>query len=333
LSARGPLLVNNTHVMRARAIAPNDASAAAAWIIRELPVPRDLATSLPTLLARLISEEVLRGELVEYVHGRTSPPVFAAFGLSSFLSNATAAQYLASPYPYLELQLLGQARQSSRSGAFLSYDEIAEGNAGVGLTLFPLMWLQRSNDAAKAETRALLAACQQSFIRIHRGYRLSRILKEAPANRGSAFLAGGFREHHRLVPGTPHRFAGRTLKQEHVIFEVSRSDVEAVPPGTAISHLFAYQPPRCGLTRSEKQVLERSVSHQTDAKIAAGLGITPSAVALRWRSIYARVAAHVPSALENDPSSSSTVRGKEKRRRVIAFVSDYPEEMRPYSQP
>src|SRR5262249_19116595 len=68
-----------------------------------------------------------------------------------------------------------------------------------------------------------------------------------------------------------------------------------------------------------------------DAQIAGQLGISPAAVALRWRSVYARVAERVPSALHDTaPSSAGRGRGHEKRRRVIAFVSEHPEEMRPY---
>jgi hypothetical protein len=57
----------------------------------------------------------------------------------------------------------------------------------------------------------------------------------------------------------------------------------------------------------------------------------PGAVALRWRSIYARVGDRAPSVLrESVAAHGSHGRGHEKRRRVIAFVNDHPEEMRPY---
>ncbi|MCG2645268.1 MULTISPECIES: helix-turn-helix transcriptional regulator [Bradyrhizobium] len=279
---------------------------------------------------RLISEEVLRGAAVEYLGQPSRVPVLVAFGLTGFLSNALAAQYLAGPYPHLELDLLHQADQSRGSGPFLSDEDIAKANAGEGLTAFPLLWLQRTNDPKEPEAQALQMASQQSFLRIHRGYRLARILKETTADRAEAFRAGGFQERHRFPVGTPLPVLGGMLKQEHVVFEARRSDFESVLPGSTVSYLFLYSPPRCGFTQFERQVLERAADSLTDEEIALALGIRPGAVALRWRSIYARVTKHVPAWFDAHASPGSMSRGREKRRRVISFVTEHPEELRPY---
>lgn len=317
--------------MRFRGMTPNDAASAAHWMIRDLPVPARLGGSLRSVLARLIADDLLRGEVVEYLESGKGPPILTAFGFTGFLSDTRAREYLAAPYPHFELELLCEAARNAGRQPFLGYDEIARANYDMGLTLFPLLWLQQPSDLNDPQARALLLGSQQSFIRIHRGYRLSRILKETTADRAGAFIAAGFREVCRLAPGTPLRTGG-ALVQEHVVFEANRSDVEKSPPGTAISHLFAYQPPCGGFTRSEKQILSWSVEHHTDEEIAERLGITPAAVTLRWRSIYARIAERAPFVFELQPNSSHLARGKEKRRRVIAFVSRHPEEIRPYPQ-
>lgn len=293
-----------------------------------------MADALPSLLKRLISQGILRGAVVEDVAASKGlRPAVAAIGLTGFLNNDRAARYLNSPYPHFELALLDEARRDGSKGPFLDYDDVARANAGAGLTAFPLLWLQRSNDPQAPETRTLLMASQRSFLTVHRGYRLSRILNETTADRADAFVAGGFRERHRLPVGTPLRLVSGHLRREHVVFEVNRHDFEQTLPGAAISPLFVYRPPRCGFTRPEKLVLERSLDHQTDKEIATELGISPAAVALRWRSIYARVTARVPSVLRAGPNASPSVRGKEKRRRIVAFVDDHPEEIRPYLEP
>jgi hypothetical protein len=169
---------------------------------------------------------------------------------------------------------------------------------------------------------------------MHRGYRLSRILKEAPAYRAEAFVNGGFRERCRLPAGSPLHFCGRKLEREHVVYEVTRAQIDATLPGSAVGPLFDYRPPRCGFTRAEKQVLLLATEGLFDAQIACQLGISAGAVALRWRSIYARVGDRAPSVLRDSESArASHGRGHEKRRRVIAFVNDHPEEMRPYLPP
>ncbi len=58
--------------------------------------------------------------------------------------------------------------------------EIAEANAGEGLTLAPIIWRQRTNDVSDPEAHALLNIAQQSLLQRHRGYRVTRILKEMP---------------------------------------------------------------------------------------------------------------------------------------------------------
>ncbi|MBA2402453.1 MAG: hypothetical protein H0V72_27930 [Bradyrhizobium sp.] len=79
------------------------------WIIREFPVPKDLAKRLPGLLERLLEQEVLLGQVVEYVHDDEVRPELAAFGLSGILSQECAAAYLGDPVPHFELVLLDRA--------------------------------------------------------------------------------------------------------------------------------------------------------------------------------------------------------------------------------
>jgi DNA-binding CsgD family transcriptional regulator len=335
MPGRKPVRAGDTFSMaRVRAFAPRDAEMAAQWIVREYPLPAPLSLVLPALLGRLMSGETLRGVVAEHLDDAAPEPVVVGFGISGFLDERFVQDYLAAPYPYLEIDLLERCRRGRSRGAFLGYDGIAQGNAAGGLTLFPLMWLQRTADRGDREASALLTLGQQAFLRMHRGYRLARILKEAPAERAEGYLNGGFRERCRLPAGTPLRLPGRRLQREHVVFETTKAHTDAAMPGSAIWPLFAFRAPRCGFSRAEKQVLSRATEGLTDAQIAVHLGISAAAVAMRWRSIYMRVASRVPSALqETGAAPANRGRGHEKRRRVIAFLSDYPEEMRPYASP
>lgn len=319
-------------VRRGRIINPGDAAKAAEFIGRFSPVPDALARRLPELLRQLISDELLGGVVVEYIRHNDPAPEFAAFGLSGFVSEAWADDYLAAPVPHIELALLDRACGNGQSRDFLNYDEVAQANAGDGLTLVPLLWLQATDDPADPEAHALLRLGQQNFLDRHRGYRLARIIKETWAERAFAFQGGGFREHCRLPAGTPLSFApGAKLERDHIIYTVTREDIEANWPGTAVGLLFAHEPPGCGFTQAEQDVLLRAAEGLTDAKIAQELGITTAAVAMRWRSIYARFAEGAPPALRFEELSGG--RGQEKRRSVVAFVSEHPEELRPYARP
>jgi DNA-binding CsgD family transcriptional regulator len=335
MSARKPARVDFAcGIARVRTMSPTDAEMVSGWIAREFPLPSSLAADLPALLVRLISEETLGGVVAEHIEDTSRQPAVVGFGISGFLNEACVLEYLAAPYPHLELDLLDRCRCGRSRSTFLDYDAIAQGNAREGLTLFPLMWLQRTTDPADPESRALLTLGQQTFLRIHRGYRLNRILKEARADRAEGYVNGGFRERCLLPAGMALRFPGMKLERDHIVFEVTKSQVEATMPGIAVGHLFSYRRPRCGFSRAEKQVLSWAADGLTDAQIARQLGIGTAAVALRWRSIYARIANRSPAALQEDrPQPNTRGRGQEKRRRVLAFLNDYPEEMRPYLSP
>jgi hypothetical protein len=153
-----------------------------------------------------------------------------------------------------------------------------------------------------------------------------------PAQLASAFFGGGFEELCRFPAGTPLRFRpDAVLGQDSIVFTITKADLMGEWPGKAVALMFAHQPPRCAFTYAEQQVLMRAADGLTDAKIAQDIGITVTAVSLRWRSIYNRIAEHAPFVLQSDECPDG-VRGQEKRRLVIAFVNEHPEELRPYSK-
>lgn len=316
---------------RVRLLTGADAAQAAAWAIRDLPVPPQLASALPDLLARLIGDETLRGACVEDVAADGTTRQLCGLGLSGFLSDACVSSYLDAPFPHLEVALLERARVPGSSPGFLDIDEIAEANAGDGLNLFLLFWLHHSNQLPDAERNTLIGLGQQSSLRVHRGYRLKCILKDADARLAQAYLSGGFRELRRLPAGMPLGLAGGRSTGERIVFMARAEDIKQALPGTGIGPFFVADPPRCGFTRKQQKVLEAAVNNMTDREIAAFFGTSANAVAQHWRRIYERVEQAIP-ALLHDLSAGEGTRGHEKRRRVVAYVAEHSEELRPYAR-
>lgn len=316
-------------VRRVRTMNAADAANVVEFILRFYPFAEKLGHLLPVVLGRLLEDDALQGVVVDYLHDDKERPEMAAFGLSAFVSEASAKDHLASPAPHFEFALLERALKGEP--VFLTYDEIAKANAESGLTLFPMLWLQRTNDPADPEAHILLGLGEKTFWERHRGYRLGRILKEAPAELREAFLGGGFTERRHFRAGEAlNSFPGVTLEKDRILFTVERAEVEAHWPPSVAGQLFAFQEPRCRFTRAEQQVLIRAADGLTDAKIAQGLGISPTAVALRWRSIYARLLECAPAVLRFGDEEANGSRGQEKRRTVVAFINEHPEELRPY---
>lgn len=299
-----------------------------AWIARAFPVGDTLARALPDVLRRLLMQGILRGSAIERAAVGSWQTEIAGFGLSGFLPNAFAEAYLAAPYGHLELTLLDAARRRAREPALLAPDAVAAANRHGGMTLFPLLWLQTPDTAGDPHARELLDLSHQIFLRQHRGYRLTNILKEAPAERAESFLRGGFKVSTKLPAGTRMGFADLGTARDHIVFLASRRDFQTPWPGAMLDSLFIYHPPQCNFSAAEREVLSRAEWDMTDAEIAAALGATPDAIAKRWRSIYARIARHAPFVLRTDQTTAT--RGAEKRRHVVAFVRQHPEELRPY---
>ncbi|WP_144061187.1 helix-turn-helix transcriptional regulator [Hyphomicrobium denitrificans] len=309
---------------------PADAPTVASWIIAERPVPSNLALDLAELLYRLIGEECLLGSCIEAT--RSPSPVWCleAFGVSGFLDDRYALSYCQDPHPWLALTLFSEAHDNHPVAGLLNHSQIAAGNANGGLSLVPLLWIQRPIDASEASGRELSMLGQQTLIRSHRGYRLNRILKEVPAAALPMFLAGGFLQLRKIPAGTLAPFLRMTAPDERVLVGLSREDVERGDPGSAIAWLFTGNRPVCRFTRAEQSVLLGATEGLIDQEIATQLKISANAVKERWRSIYERVESVLPHVFTQVAINSES-RGPEKRRRVLAYIDDHPEELRPYS--
>jgi hypothetical protein len=77
-------------------------------------------------------------------------------------------------------------------------------------------------------------------------------------------------------------------------------------------------------------MLDEAAHGGTDEELADQLGISLSAVKKAWGSIYHRAADCVPELRFNVAEGGS--RGKEKKQRLLAYLREHPEELRPTSR-
>ena len=101
-------------------------------------------------------------------------------------------------------------------------------------------------------------------------------------------------------------------------------------PGAGFSALFRYAPPRFGFTPAERRMLRCASAGTTDEAIAGALLLSRSTVKKRWDSIYGRVEQREAAVLSPSvPLDASGKRGAERRRRLLSYLRDHPEELRP----
>ncbi len=124
------------------------------------------------------------------------------------------------------------------------------------------------------------------------------------------------------------------IKSPHV-FGLSR-EAEARRPGSWVGSLFDYQPPCFGFTRSEQRLLLSALNGGTDQELSDDLGLSVFTVKKMWRAIYDRVAAAAPDLVPHNftPQNGDAAldRGREKKQRLISYLRNHPEELRPVSR-
>ena len=122
------------------------------------------------------------------------------------------------------------------------------------------------------------------------------------------------------------------LREPHLV-GVTR-EIERGRPGTWVGALFDYHPPQLGFSPSEQRLLLSALSDRTDEELCDESGTSISTVKNTWRSIYNRAASRLPELFPDHPTADlrPSQRGKEKRRFLLAYLRQHPEELRPVSR-
>jgi hypothetical protein len=214
----------------------------------------------------------------------------------------------------------------------LSDKEVREANSGKGLN--ELVWetLPRQDFAERTELYHLMGG---AYIEIHRGFRLKEMITsqaEGPRRLQWAIDAGGLywdpkgARYVKSIKKGVEEFA-----RNPQIVGITR-ELEFGRPGSWVGSLFDYRPPRFWFSASEQRLLIHNIRERTETNgvLAKELGVSLPTIKKMWLSIYDRVAEYAPELMSGDAESGADgKRGKEKRRRLLAYLQDHPEELRP----
>jgi DNA-binding CsgD family transcriptional regulator len=172
-----------------------------------------------------------------------------------------------------------------------------------------------------------------SFLEELRGYKIREYLGQATEVEGTrATMNSG-----AILLTSRGRFSELPAGEEELLLSnphlmVITREQALKHPGSWSSALFMYNPPIIGFSRSEQRLLEQALRGAPDEEVATTLKISLSAVKKAWRSVYDRVERSgvgiLPSGTEEVESGD---RGKGKKHRLLAYVREHPEELRPIS--
>ena len=231
-------------------------------------------------------------------------------------------------------------RVTSGRSPILSDRQLREANSRDGMNL--VIWEGCAVPGYEAHGE-LPRSMMNAMIEVHRGYLWKEIIAahpESPERLNHTLITGGFLwdpvagcysasidKNPDEIVGSPH-ILGVTRELE--------SNRRGNWSGSWVGALFDYHAPVVGFSRSEQRLLSCALSGATDELLAQTLGISLPTVKKMWVSIYNRVEDRLPAlmtdTLASDTSCSLRSRGKEKRRGLIAYLREHPEELRPYSR-
>jgi hypothetical protein len=279
---------------------------------------------------RLLGSEAMKTAVFEESEG--SRVAIRGFGISVLVSDDFVRELKTTPLFWIGPEL---AKRILRGDSpVLSDRQIREANSKDGLNLVVWEGLPRPGFDNRPDIHHLMVT---SFIELHRGFRWKELITtqlESAERLQWALDAGGLlwnplrkqyahssKRRHQEVIGRPH------------VVGVTR-DVESGRPGSWVGTLFDYHPPKCSFSRSEQRLLLRALVGGTDLELSKSLDVSLPTIKKMWLSIYRRVAEHLPALTPNrsQPDILMIGRGKEKKRSVLAYLREHPEELRPFSR-
>jgi hypothetical protein len=214
----------------------------------------------------------------------------------------------------------------------LSEKEVREANSGEGLN--ELVWetLPHLNFATRADMYHVMG---RAYIEIHRGFRLKEMITsqaESPERLQWAIDAGGLfwdakrARYVKSLKDRPEQF----VQNPHIV-GITR-ELELGRPGSWVGTLFDHRPPRFYFSAGEQRMLICAMSDPTGTSpaLAKSLRVSLPTVKKMWLSIYERVSEIAPELIAGTAKiGTDNKRGKEKRRHLLAYLQEHPEELRP----
>jgi hypothetical protein len=290
----------------------------------------ELVRELPAIWLRLMREEAIRICVFE---DRDRPPGARIIGCGAtvFVTDSWAERARHAGEPNLTFRLLRQ--DVSGKTPILRSAEIGAANSGDGLNAVVLHYAESVNGYSDTERFLLAHKSVESFIWLLRGYNLKQMLQELCDENSPPFILDGL-EQVLNDYGDYYRRSGQPVPppgSRFYLAGITREEAMA-SPGRAIAPVFAYTPPRFFFSPCERRLLDRALLGETDRQLAKSLGRALPTVKSLWRTIYNRVGMVDPALLGSRHDAvveCQPTRGRERRRRVLEYLRQHPEELRP----
>jgi hypothetical protein len=295
-----------------------------------LPYTETSRRILPIMWRTLLSTGAMQVFLVEDRAKPVGSRVVSS-GAIVFVTDEFCSEARSALPPYLGAELA--RRYLSRQLPVLNRQQVARANAGDGLNVVMCFGGWEHDGLSREQVLAMRQKQSEAFHLVLSGYRVKEFLADAIGEETLQWMLDGGA---RLRRDYSYYFRKKGLpipesSQRPWLVALTKEEVFA-HPGSHFAGLFVYTPPRFHFNRSEQVLLRHALRGETCKEEATSLSISPWTVKKRWHAIYERVA-DVDSELLPPPIANSfgaTSRGAERKRRLLYYLRQHPEELRPF---
>ncbi|TFW32238.1 helix-turn-helix transcriptional regulator [Massilia horti] len=286
-----------------------------------LPLAPSLRAALPVVWTRLLSHSGFNADVIEDLN-RPHGERLVGLGMAIALDDDWRRRLTDSPPPFAAAQLYAALAEGHYQPP--SDKELARLSGRGEVAFLVLHYEQVLTDQANPDTVEMLGMAMSRFRQAHAGYRLQHLYQEGLGEQAAYLQSMGFRTRTaRAQDGVPE------------LYGLSRDEAALMLPGSPVRDAFQFTPPRFGFSAAERRLLRLAVTQLTDEEIGDELGVSLHGVKKLWRSAQQRSLQAMPSLYDGLTSAEADTgaRGPEKRRTLLHYLGQHPEELRPYLSP
>ena len=295
-----------------------------------LPYTKRSWCVLPEMWSTLLSKGAMRLCLVSNC-ARPVGSRIVSFSAVLFVTDEFCLEARLKLPPYLGVELTRQ--YLSRELPVLTREQIAHANAVGGLNVIVCFegW---AHDGLSVEQILAVREKQSEALRLClSGYHIKEFLANPLEEEALQWMlnAGARIRRHCSNCFRNSPVFRPAFSQRPCLVGLTREEAFAYP-GSSVSSLFIYTPPRFRFSRSQRVLLRHALMGKTCQQVASSLSISPWTVKKRWHAIYDRVA-DVDSNLLPPPiayGSHALSRGIERRRHLLNYLRQHLEELCPF---
>jgi hypothetical protein len=287
----------------------------------------ELARGLPALWERLVDEPSMVSGVLEDLTLPVGTRI-QAWGVTMIIPETLVQALELDREPEAFVSRRIYAALSNGSFRPMSDREIGIANAQGTLTMMILHFSQRDYDISSPYVHSVIAMANDTFRTFHDGYNMQAIYYETGAINHLVAASSGFE---------PHRYADHDeitalpAERRPALYGLTREQASSRLPGSPARNVFEHQPPLFRFSASQRRLLWFALFDDSDDTLMPLLGVSVHGLKKLWRGVYERIEDRMPEFFGSGTGDDDGKRGPEKRRQVLAYVRQRPEELRAWA--